>query len=98
MTTFHVPCSKFLANISYKGHVSISQVYESIHPIFSGQRTHIAILLLNMNVGGARQNFINALICCACAQLDGGGGSCWVWSGLAPRAPSVIHDMELDHY
>ena len=58
MTTFHVPCSKFLENISYKGRVSISQGYESIHPIFSGQRTHIAILLLDMNIGGARQDSI----------------------------------------
>ena len=29
VTTFHVPCSKFLANISYQSRVNISQVYES---------------------------------------------------------------------
>ena len=27
LTTFHVPCSKFFANISYKGRVNMSQGY-----------------------------------------------------------------------
>ena len=36
MTTFNVPCSKFLAHIGYMGHVNISQGYTRVHPIFSG--------------------------------------------------------------